>query len=110
MFKFLIFKDRFQPVSSGHQYESVKQTVFVDISGVFDEANFTIPCEKIPETSLDTCSVTFANEGARIVTVKQSELNVDIDFEPGHKSHFEFICGRNYCFTFHCHGISVDHK
>lgn len=105
MFKLLIFKDRFQPDLSGHQYE-----LFVDISGVFDEANFTIPCEKIPETSLDTCSVIFANEGARIVTVKQSELNVDIDFEPGHRSRFELICGRNYCFAFHCHGISVDHK
>lgn len=103
MFKLFIIKDRYQ--LSGQPDE-----LFVDISGVFDEENSTIPCEKIPETSLDTCSVTFANEGARIVTVKQSELNVDIDFEPGHTSHFKLISGRNYCFAFHCHGILVDRK
>lgn len=83
--------------------------MYIDIREVFDGINIGLPLRKVPDARFDMCKVVFENSGNQIITVKQSELELQVDLEPSREVHLELIWGRIYCFTSVCHEASVEH-
>lgn len=83
--------------------------MYIDIREVFDGINIGLPLRKVPDARIDMCKVVFENSGNQIITVKQSELELQVDLEPSREVHLELIWGRIYCFTSVCHEVLVEH-